>query len=66
MKSCVAVGEAWIRITKLSIDLFSILRNVDAIPNDSDITEQIKSILVAIKNASEACVRLRLADIQAI
>lgn len=66
MKSCVAVGEAWIRITKVSIDLFSILRNVNAFPNDSDITEQIKCILVAIKNASEVCVRLRLADIQAI
>lgn len=66
MKSCVALGEAWIEIVKHSVTLFSALSNVDTISEDSNIDEQIRSILVAIKNTSEACVRLRQADMQVI
>lgn len=64
LKSCVAVGETWVRILKHSIDLYSSLRNINVTTDDSNITERVNSVLAAIKNASEACACLRLADTQ--
>lgn len=62
MKACIAVGEAWINIANNSIDLFSTLRNTNTMADD--IAERVKSILLAIKNANDACASFRLADIQ--
>lgn len=66
MKNCVAFGEAWIAVAEQSLTLFSTLRNVDMKAGDTKINEQVKSILVAIKNAINTCGSLRLADIQVI
>lgn len=64
IKSCIVFGEAWIAIAKQSINLFSALSSVEMIISDSNTTEQVKLVLIAIKNAKDACARLRIADIQ--
>lgn len=64
MKSCITFGEAWIAVANNSIKLFSALKNADIIIGHSDIAERVKSVLHAIKSASDACACLRLADVQ--